>query len=105
MKDVTGIIQITAVKGKVSDAVFKNMSGITRESVILVSGKIATSKQAPGGKEIIPDKVKVLNMAEDLPIDVSDFSKTELPKRDVEQSKPEKKEEKKKTERKIKRRL
>ncbi|GBE19535.1 MAG TPA: aspartate--tRNA(Asn) ligase [Candidatus Pacearchaeota archaeon] len=81
LRDVSGIIQITGVKGKTPDKVFKDMSGITRESVIYVSGTIKDSKQAPGGKEINPDKIEIISKAEDLPIDVSDYSKTELPKR------------------------
>ncbi|MBU4069855.1 MAG: aspartate--tRNA(Asn) ligase [Nanoarchaeota archaeon] len=81
LRDISGIIQITAVKGKVSDELFNLMDKITRESVIYVKGTIKDSKQAPRGKEIIPDEIEIISKAEDLPIDVSDFSKTELPKR------------------------
>jgi aspartyl-tRNA synthetase len=81
LRDVTGIIQITAVKGKVDDKILKAM-GISRESVISVEGKSVKSKQAPGGMEIVPDKVELIAEAEQpIPIDVSEFSKTELPKR------------------------
>ena len=85
LRDAMGLIQITAVKGKVEEKIFDMMNKITRESVIYVSGNVVDSKQAPGGKEIIPDEIIVLNPAEDLPIDVpfneSDNSKTEMPKR------------------------
>jgi len=82
LRDVGGRIQITAVKGKVSEDIFKLMNSISRESVIKVSGSLKKSKQAPGGKEIIPHKIEILAKAEyPLPIDVSDRSKTELPKR------------------------
>jgi len=81
LRDISGIIQITAVKGKVSDELFNLMDKITRESVIHVKGIVKDSKQAPGGKEVIPDEIEIISKAEDLPIDVSDFSKTELPKR------------------------
>ncbi|MBI5803311.1 aspartate--tRNA(Asn) ligase [Candidatus Pacearchaeota archaeon] len=85
LRDSTRLIQITAVKGKVNDGVFDLMNKITRESVISVKGKVVDSKQAPGGKEIIPEELVVLNAAEDLPIDIpfnpTDESKTELPKR------------------------
>src|SRR3989344_4722326 len=85
LRDSTGMIQITGVKGKVDEKVFDLMNKITRESVVYVRGKIVDSKQAPGGKEIIPDDIIVLNPAEELPIDVpfneSDNSKTEMPKR------------------------
>src|SRR3989344_9060692 len=54
VRDSTGLIQITGVKGKVDERVFDLMNKITRESVVYVRGKIVDSKQAPGGKEIIP---------------------------------------------------
>ncbi len=81
LRDISGIIQITGVQSKTSPEIFKDMEKIPRESVIYVSGKIVASKQALGGKEILPDKIEILSKAEDLPIDVSDYSKTELPKR------------------------
>jgi len=81
LKDVTGIIQVTAVKSKVSEDVFNEIGKLSRESVVYVKGKIVDSKQAPGGKEIIPDEIKLLAKALEPAIDVTDFSKTELPKR------------------------
>ncbi len=81
LRDISGEIQITAPEKKVDKKVFELLDKISRESVVYVKGFVVDSKQAPGGKEIIPEEVIVLNNAEDLPIDVSDFSKTELPKR------------------------
>jgi aspartyl-tRNA synthetase len=81
LKDISGIIQITAVKGKVSEEIFEVIDKISSESVIYVKGELKESKQAPDGKEIIPKEIIVLAEADSLPIDVSDFSKTELPKR------------------------
>ncbi len=81
LRDVSGEIQITAVKGKVADGIFKKLDKVSRESVVYVRGTLKESKQAPGGKELIPEKFEVIAKAEELPIDVSDFSKTELPKR------------------------
>lgn len=81
LRDSSGEIQITAVKGKVDEKIFEKIDKISRESIVYIKGGIKSSKQAPGGKEIIPDEFVVLNKAEELPIDVSDFSKTELPKR------------------------
>jgi nondiscriminating aspartyl-tRNA synthetase len=81
LRDLTGSIQITGVKGKVDEEIFKMLDKVTRESVVYVKGEVKDSKQAPGGKEIIPKEFVVLNEANNLPIDVSDFSKTELPKR------------------------
>lgn len=82
LRDLSGEIQITAPEKKVDKKVFEIMGKIPRESVISVVGEIKDSKQAPGGKEIIPNEIVILNKAEEiLPIDVSEFSKTELPKR------------------------
>ncbi len=81
LKDITGAVQITAVKGKADDESFDLMDKVTRESVVYVKGKVKDSNQAPGGKEIIPIETKLISKADELPIDVSEYSKTELPKR------------------------
>lgn len=80
LRDISGIMQVTAVKSDVDKKLFDLMAQ-ARESVISVEGKTQLSKQAPGGIEIIPEKIEILAEAESLPIDTSDFSKTELPKR------------------------
>lgn len=81
LRDVSGLIQVTAVKGKVREDIFKILDKIPRESVVHIKGIVKDSKQAPGGKEIVPDEIEIISKAEDLPIDVSEHSKTELPKR------------------------
>jgi len=82
LRDLSGMIQVTAVKDKVKKEIFDELGKISRESVVYVSGSVKEAKQAPGGKEIVPEQIEILNSAEEnLPIDVSDFSKTELPKR------------------------
>jgi len=82
LRDVTGRIQTLALKGESPDEVFEKLDKINRESVVIINGNVKDSKQAPGGKEIAIEKIEVLSEAEEkLPIDVSDFSKTELPKR------------------------
>ncbi|MDD5700181.1 MAG: aspartate--tRNA(Asn) ligase [Candidatus Nanoarchaeia archaeon] len=82
LRDSSGVIQVTAVKDKVKKEIFDSIGKISRESIVYVKGKIKDAKQAPGGKEIIPEEIEILNSAEEnLPIDVSDFSKTELSKR------------------------
>ncbi|MFQ5531182.1 MAG: aspartate--tRNA(Asn) ligase, partial [Candidatus Nanoarchaeia archaeon] len=81
LKDISGSIQVTAVQKKVDKKLFDVMGKLTRETAIYVKGKTVNSKQAPGGKEIIPEKIEIIANAGKLPIDVSDHSKTELPKR------------------------
>jgi nondiscriminating aspartyl-tRNA synthetase len=82
LKDITGRIQITGVNGKTKPEIFELLDNLKRESAIEVVGELKESKQAPGGKELLPESITVIAEAEDpLPIDVSDFSKTELPLR------------------------
>jgi len=82
IKDMSGMIQIVAHKDKVDKKVFEEMHKVYKEACVSVNGKVKSSKQALGGREIVPEKFEILANAEPiLPIDISDFSKTELPKR------------------------
>jgi aspartyl-tRNA synthetase len=58
------------------------MGKVSRESSVVITGTVKKSPKAPGGREIIPESFVVVGEAEQpIPIDTSDFSKTELPKR------------------------
>jgi nondiscriminating aspartyl-tRNA synthetase len=82
LKDITGRIQCIGLKAKTSGDVFESMNSVTRESVVRLVGEVKDSKQAPGGKEVLINELEVISeAAQPLPIDVSDHSKTELPKR------------------------
>lgn len=82
VRDLTGEIQITGFKGDVSDAILTSMAAVSRESSVVISGTIKKSDKAPGGRELVPEQFDIVGMAQSpLPIDTSDFSKTELPKR------------------------
>lgn len=81
LKDITSTIQVVGFKGATEESVFDLMDSLSRESVVYIKGIVKDSKQAPGGKEIDPIEMKLVASADDLPIDVSDISKTELHKR------------------------
>lgn len=81
LRDISGMIQITGIKGKTPEKIFKDMEKIPRESVVYVSGSVVSSKQAPGGKEINPDEIEILSKAEDLPINAFDYSNVDLQNR------------------------
>lgn len=82
LRDTTGEIQVTGFKGETAADVFEKMGKTSRESVILITGIVKKAPKAPGGRELTPHTFEVLaEAAQPLPIDVSDFSKTELPKR------------------------
>src|SRR3989344_8282295 len=70
LRDISGRIQVTGVKSETSPKVFDLMDKITRESVIRVKGELKDSKQAPGGKEILPTEIEIVSEAQHpLPID------------------------------------
>ncbi len=81
LKDPTGFVQITAVEGKVDKEIFEKIDKISKESIISLEGTIENSDRAPGGKEVFPTKIEILNEAIELPIDSSEISKTSLSKR------------------------
>lgn len=82
LRDITGEIQVTGFKGETNEETLSKMDKISRESVIVIKGKVKKADKAPGGREIAPESIEILNEAEHpLPVDVTDFSKTELPKR------------------------
>lgn len=73
LRDREGIAQITAPKKKVSEEIFKLMDSLGREWVIAVKGDVKSSPQAPGGLEVIPTEIEVINTAEpNLPLDLSE---------------------------------
>jgi len=75
----SGDIQITLPKKKISREVFELAEKITRQSALSVTGEIKNNKEAPGGKEIIPKKIEVLNFAETpLPLEPSEKTPAEL---------------------------
>ncbi len=81
LRDVTGLIQITAKKDKTDKRTLSLLEELHRESVVVVDGNAIENKKAPNGIEIVPDDVKVLAKAEQLPIDLSLEIKTNLDKR------------------------
>jgi len=75
----SGDIQVTLPKKKVSKEIFDLADKITRQSALSVTGEIKKNKEAPGGKEIIPKKIDVLNFAETpLPLEPSEKTHAEL---------------------------
>ncbi|MBS3081921.1 aspartate--tRNA(Asn) ligase [Candidatus Pacearchaeota archaeon] len=64
LRDFSGEIQVTAHKDKSSKEIFDLMQKVSRESVILISGKIQKSDRAPGGKELVPEYFEILAVAE-----------------------------------------
>ncbi len=70
LRDMSGIVQVTAPKAKVSLDIVKEIGTLHQEDVILVKGKVVSSKIAKKGIEVIPEQLEVVNRAETpLPLD------------------------------------
>ena len=79
LRDREGFAQITLPKKVVPKDIFKYAKKIKRESVIKVIGVVKKEPKAPGGFEIIPNVIEVLNEAEvPLPLDVAEKVPAEL---------------------------
>ncbi|PKL60511.1 MAG: aspartate--tRNA(Asn) ligase [Methanomicrobiales archaeon HGW-Methanomicrobiales-4] len=79
LRDRTGIIQVTIPKKKAAPEVVEALKGISRESVVRVTGMVKPEGKAPGGREIIPDLIEVVSRATTpLPLDVAEKVPAEL---------------------------
>ncbi|MBR9678930.1 MAG: aspartate--tRNA(Asn) ligase, partial [Nanoarchaeota archaeon] len=82
IRDISGNIQITLVKGKISEELFNKVDEITKESVLLVEGVLKNNKIAPGGKEIIPSKIEIISKsAQPVPLNISGKIESDLSSR------------------------
>ncbi|NOZ59132.1 MAG: aspartate--tRNA(Asn) ligase [Euryarchaeota archaeon] len=70
IRDRTGIVQVTLPKKFVPAEVFETAKGVSKESVVVVRGKLQAMDKAPGGVEVIPSRIEVLSSAASpLPLD------------------------------------
>lgn len=70
LHDISGSVQITAPEKKVDSKTFEKISALTQESSVAVRGVVVKAGQAPGGVEILPSEIRILNLAEvPLPLD------------------------------------
>ena len=79
LRDRDGIIQITAPSKKISKELLEEIRKLKKESVVAIKGIVQQSKKAPGGYEIIPDEIKLLNESKlPLPLDTTDKVRAEI---------------------------
>ena len=70
LRDMTGIVQVTAPKSKSPPEVLKEVASLHQEDVVYVRGTVVTSKIAKRGFEVIPAEIEVVSRAETpLPLD------------------------------------
>ncbi|MFX1235449.1 MAG: aspartate--tRNA(Asn) ligase [Promethearchaeota archaeon] len=78
LQDKYGERQITLKKGVISDKLFEKAK-LSYQYCIMVKGIVKKFKNAPGGIEIIPNELKILNITpEKLPIDMTGETNSEL---------------------------
>ncbi|MDP3065890.1 MAG: aspartate--tRNA(Asn) ligase [Methanobacteriaceae archaeon] len=79
LRDRDGITQITAPSKKVSAKLFEEIRSLRKESVVAVEGTVQESPQAPGGVEIIPQRILLLNTShQPLPLDPTEKVRAEI---------------------------
>jgi nondiscriminating aspartyl-tRNA synthetase len=79
LRDRDGILQVTAPSKKISPELFEEIRKLKKESVAAVSGMVQESNKAPGGVEIIPEKLIVLNESKQpLPMDPTEKVRAEI---------------------------
>ncbi len=79
IRDREGEIQVTAKRGECPDTVFKDISSLSRESVVSIKGSVKVSKAAPSGTEIVPQEINILAKADaPLPLETDPNIKSEL---------------------------
>jgi aspartyl-tRNA synthetase len=79
LRDRDGITQITAPSKKVSPELFEEIRKLRKESVVAVKGMVQESGKAPGGVEIIPQEIKLLNQSQQpLPLDPTEKVRAEI---------------------------
>ncbi len=70
LRDMAGIIQVTAPKSKAPPGVLREIGGLHQEDVVSVKGKVVSSEISRRGIEVIPNELEVLNRADiPLPLD------------------------------------
>lgn len=68
MRDGTGTVQATCIKGETDEHVLSLYPELTQESSLAVTGTVRKDKRAPGGYEILVKSIETLQIAETYPI-------------------------------------
>ncbi|MHA1737204.1 MAG: aspartate--tRNA(Asn) ligase [Candidatus Heimdallarchaeota archaeon] len=72
LRDKTGKIQITGIQTKVPEDLWQVLISLKNETIVWIEGTIKKNERAPGGLEVIPEKVKVLNAVHGpMPLDIT----------------------------------
>ncbi|MCK5289612.1 MAG: aspartate--tRNA(Asn) ligase, partial [Candidatus Aenigmarchaeota archaeon] len=64
VRDMHGLVQVTAKTGETDDNIVKEVKDIGKEFVIEVEGKAEKNDRAPNGMEVKPTKVTIISESE-----------------------------------------
>ena len=79
LRDREGMAQLTMFKKTIDPQVLETAKSLSRESVILVEGSVKLEAKAPGGYELVPSRIDLLNPAQSpLPMDTTGKVNAEL---------------------------
>ncbi|MDF1531328.1 MAG: aspartate--tRNA(Asn) ligase [ANME-2 cluster archaeon] len=79
LRDREGMAQLTMFKKTIDPQVLEMAKSLSRESVILVEGSVKLEAKAPGGYELVPSRINLLNPAQSpLPMDTTGKVNAEL---------------------------
>jgi len=72
VRDASGKLQVTGIKTKVSEELWEKFIGLKNETIVWIEGIIKKNEQAPGGLEILPSKLEILNKVQGpVPVDIT----------------------------------
>ena len=67
-RDGTGMIQAVLVKSELPEEIFEKFKSLTRESSIIITGKVKEEERAIGGYELAVQNLEIVQIAIDYPI-------------------------------------
>ena len=72
LRDKEGTLQITVPKDEADKRIIDLVDGLQRQNCVSVKGTVRRMEKAPGGVEVIPKEIIVLNVAKQpLPLDIT----------------------------------
>jgi len=74
VRDGTGIIQTVVSSDEVAPELFTVADKLTQESSLILKGTVRAEPRAPGGYEVLPVSIKVIQFAQDYPITPKEHS-------------------------------
>jgi asparaginyl-tRNA synthetase len=68
VRDGTGVVQGVVLKKAVDEATWEFHGALTQESTVAMTGEVKADERAPGGYEIGVERLEILHLAEEYPI-------------------------------------